>query len=175
MPTFSSFTHPKLPSHTDKYLNFVIDIPFRVSDPNRFLRFQAYVLEKECQLVSFDVPNNMMTGSMLRVENAEFDKLYKLNKMTLESSGATVKGDRYSKSVYTSEMKNQSADDVQRKIDLLQKGRREERDWQPAQLLLARCGLRDPHENKKVKPPMYFKGSESKKGYTEFEKRETLN
>lgn len=73
-------------------------------------------------------------------------------------------------------MKNQES--LQKKIDELQKklvNRREERDWQPAHLLLARCGIKDPHEQKKVKPPMYFKGMESKKGYTEFEKRETLN
>jgi hypothetical protein len=63
-----------------KYLNFIIDIPFRYSDPGKFLRFQAYVLEKEGQLVYFDVPNNMMTGSKMREENLEFAKLHELDK-----------------------------------------------------------------------------------------------
>lgn len=49
------------------------------------LRFQSYVLEKECQLVYFHVPNNMMTGSQIRLENQEFEKLFKLNKLALES------------------------------------------------------------------------------------------
>jgi len=35
--------------------------------------------------------------------------------------------------------------------------------------------LKDPHADKKVKPPMYFKGHEIRKGYTEFDKRDTLN
>ena len=48
-------------------------------------------------------------------------------------------------------------------------------DWQPAHLLLTRFGLSDPHENRKVKPPMYFKNMESKKSHTDFEKKETLS
>ncbi len=68
-------------------------------------------------------------------------------------------------------------EEIQKRIDELQKSlnRREERDWQPAHLLLTRCGLKDPHADKQVKPPMYFKGHEMRKGYTEFEKKETLN
>ncbi len=44
-------------------------------------------------------------------------------------------------------------------------------------MLLARCGIKDPHKDKKVKPPMYFRGqgSDKQKGYTEFEKKDTLN
>jgi hypothetical protein len=39
-----------------------IELPFK-SDYKKVLRFKAYVLEKEGQLVTFDVPNNMMKGS----------------------------------------------------------------------------------------------------------------
>ena len=63
----------------------MIEIPFRLSDPNKMLRFQSYVLEKECQLVYFHVPNNMMTGSQIRLENQEFEKLFKLNKLALQT------------------------------------------------------------------------------------------
>jgi hypothetical protein len=64
------------PLPSDKHLNFAIEIPFRYSDPNKYTRFQAYVLERESQLVYFDVPNNMMTGSQLKRESQEFDTLY---------------------------------------------------------------------------------------------------
>ena len=56
----------------------MIDVPFKL-DERKFLRFKAYMLEKEGQLVPFDVPNNMMTGSQLRQEKEEFEKLIKLN------------------------------------------------------------------------------------------------
>ena len=59
----------------------MIDIPFKLTDPNKYLRFQAWVLEREGQLVPFAVPNNMMTGSQLRQENADFERLHKLNKL----------------------------------------------------------------------------------------------
>jgi hypothetical protein len=43
-------------------------------------------------------------------------------------------------------------------------------------LLLTRCAIRDPHKDKKVKPPMFFRNHvEVGKGYTEFEKKDTLN
>jgi hypothetical protein len=67
--------------------------------------------------------------------------------------------------------------EIEKKIAALEKSinRREERDWQPAHLLLLRCGIRDPHEKRKVKPPMYFKNmNEGGKGYTEFEKKDVL-
>lgn len=96
---------------SEKYLTFVIDIPFRHSDPGKMLRFQSYVLEKEGQLVTFDVPNNMMTGSQIKHENIEFDKLKRLNKIAMES-GQIMMGDKYSRSVYTSEMKNLSDSDI---------------------------------------------------------------
>ncbi|TNV81789.1 hypothetical protein FGO68_gene12465 [Halteria grandinella] len=174
-PSSSNFAPAAQPNQVSlKYLTFHIDIPFRYSDPGKFLRFQAYILEKEGQLVYFDVPNNMMTGSQMRVENQEFEKLHKLHKLAGEQ-GYTTQGDTYQKGVFTSEMKNSG--DIQKKIDALEKSlnRREERDWQPAHLLLLRCALRDPHEQRKVKPPMYFKSKEQKKGYTEFDSRETLN
>ena len=158
----TGFTPAKNSGHTDKFLTFVIEIPFRVSDPGKFLRFQSYVLDKEGQLVTFDVPNNMMTGSQIRLENLEFDRLFKLNKRAIEVGDLGPKKDEYQKGVYTSEMKNQSAGDIQKKIETLERSinRREERDWQPAHLLLTRCGIMDPHESKKIKPPMYFKNME---------------
>lgn len=141
------------------------------------LRFQSYVLEKEGQLVYFQVPNNMMKGSQLREESQEFEKLFKLNKLQMEA-GAPQQ-DKYSRSVVSSEMKSKqtSAEDLQKKIEALQKSlnQREERDWQPAHLLLSRCGIKDPHESKKVKPPMYFRESDQQRGYTSFEKRDVLN
>jgi|LauGreDrversion4_2_1035121.scaffolds.fasta_scaffold157350_1 hypothetical protein len=70
-------------------------------------------------------------------------------------------------------------EEIERRIDEIERSvrRREERDWQPAQLLLTRCGIRDPHKDKKVKPPMYFRNhnADKQKGYTEFEKKDTLN
>ena len=134
----------------------------------------------------FEVPNNMMTGSQMREEGAEFEKLYRLNKLAKEKGVAdrkeTSSSNEYQKGVYTSEMKQKAgvagdAAELEKRIEELQKSlnRREEREWQPAHLLLTRCGLQDPHAYKKVKPPMYFKGNEVRKGYTEFEKRETLN
>lgn len=77
------------PAHLDKYLTFAIDIPFRTSDPGRFLRFKAYLLELEGQLVPFAVPNQMMTGSQLRQETEEFERLRKLNKIAL-ANGSTA-------------------------------------------------------------------------------------
>jgi len=62
----------------------VIDIPFKETDPKKFLRFKAWILESEGQLVPFDVPNNMMTGSQMKLENQEFERLYKLNKLARE-------------------------------------------------------------------------------------------
>lgn len=151
-------------------------------DARKYLRFQSWVLEKEGQLVPFEVPNNMMTGSQMREEGAEFEKLYRLNKLAREKGVAdnASASSEYQKGVYTSEMKQKATGDgseLERRIEELQRSlnRREEREWQPAHLLLTRCGLQDPHADKKVKPPMYFKGHEVRKGYTEFEKRETLN
>jgi hypothetical protein len=39
------------------------------------LRFEAMFLEDQGQLIVFDVPNNMMTGSQLLKEKEEFKKL----------------------------------------------------------------------------------------------------
>jgi hypothetical protein len=69
-------------------------------------------------------------------------------------------------------------EEVQKKIEEIERQviRREEKEWQPAQMLLARCGVRDPHKDKKVKPPMFFRNHvEVAKGYTEFERKDTLN
>lgn len=49
------------------------------------LRFKAYVLDKNGQIVPFDVPNNMMKGSQLKEENELFDKLHKLNEFAISS------------------------------------------------------------------------------------------
>jgi hypothetical protein len=59
-------------------------------------------------LVPFDVPNNMMTGSKMKEENSEFEKLHKLNKLAKEKGTPTENTDAYSKGVYTSEMKSRT-------------------------------------------------------------------
>ncbi len=58
-----------------------------------------------------------------------------------------------------------SKEEIERRIDEIERSvrRREERDWQPAQLLLTRCGIRDPHKDKKVNPPMYFRNHNADK------------
>jgi hypothetical protein len=47
--TLSASFKPKSsePGHLTKYLTFVIDIPFKVTDARKYLRFQSWVLEKE--------------------------------------------------------------------------------------------------------------------------------
>ena len=40
-------------------------------------RFEAFWLEEQGQLIVFDVPNNMMTGSQLRKEKDEFTGIVK--------------------------------------------------------------------------------------------------
>ena len=52
----------------------------------------------------FDVPNNMMTGSVMKVENAEFEKLFKINKLALEKGVGMYSNNKTG--IYTSEMKN---------------------------------------------------------------------
>lgn len=119
-----------------------------------------------------------MTGSLIKQENQEFEKLYTLNKRLLESlSKDDKKPQAHSEyGVYSSELKQRHKDSIKQRIEELEKSmkRREEVDWQPAHLLLNRFGLRDPHENRKVKPPMYFKPSASKKEGVEFETKETM-
>ena len=39
------------------------------------LRFEAHYLEDQGQIIVFDIPNNMMTGSMMRKERDEFNRL----------------------------------------------------------------------------------------------------
>eukprot|EP00347_Sterkiella_histriomuscorum_P000370 403376125 len=166
-------------------LNFLIDIPFKTTDSKRYLRFKAYCLDIDGQLVTFDVPNNMMTGSQLKLERQEFDKLIKLNKMmkqqkqeALESGRIDKDQAKYQAGVYTSEMKNRSQQDITKRIEQLEKeiNKREEQNWQPAPLLLTRFGLLDPHESKKIKPPMFFKNlrQEQKQQVTFDSKGETL-
>ena len=101
------------PGHLTKYLTFVIDIPFKAVDARKYLRFQSWVLEKEGQLVPFEVPNNMMTGSQMREEGAEFEKLYRLNKLAREKGVADAASaySEYQKGVYTSEMKQKATGD----------------------------------------------------------------
>jgi hypothetical protein len=80
-----------------------------MSDPRKFTRFQAFVLEREYQLVYFEVPNNMMTGSQLRQESQEFERLFKLNKLAKEKGvedGANNGAGSGKYQVYTSAMKN---------------------------------------------------------------------
>jgi len=41
----------------------------------KVLRFEAHYLEDQGQIIVFDIPNNMMTGSMMRKERDEFNKV----------------------------------------------------------------------------------------------------
>jgi hypothetical protein len=66
-------------------------------------------LELEGQLVPFAVPNQMMTGSQLRQETEEFERLRKLNKIALANGSSTATATQYDKGVYTSEMKKAAA------------------------------------------------------------------
>ena len=96
-------------------------------------------MELEGQLVPFAVPNQMMTGSQLRQETEEFERLRKLNKIAL-ANGSTLNttATQYDKGVYTSEMKkaaavSQTKEEIERRIVEIERSvrRREERDWQP--------------------------------------------
>jgi len=60
------------------------------------------MLEKQGQMVTFPVPNNMMTGSQLKQEAYEFDRYMKLNEQEKEK-----KRDKYQ--VYTSKSKKENA------------------------------------------------------------------
>jgi hypothetical protein len=85
--------------------------------------------------VPFEVPNNMMTGSQMREEGAEFEKLYRLNKLAREKGVTDASSSTgYQRGVYTSEMKQKAAGDgaeLERRIEELQRSlnRREEREW----------------------------------------------
>jgi hypothetical protein len=51
----------------------------------------------------------MMTGSQLRQETEEFERLRKLNKIALANGSTTATATQYDKGVYTSEMKKAAA------------------------------------------------------------------
>lgn len=55
----------------DGMLNLV---PFE-ADEDKLKRFEAHYLEDQGQLIVFDVPNNMMTGSQMRKERDEFNQI----------------------------------------------------------------------------------------------------
>ena len=44
-------------------------------DNDKLLRFEAHYLEKQGQIIVFDIPNNMMTGSQMRKEREEFNEV----------------------------------------------------------------------------------------------------
>ena len=58
----------QIPLQLLKLITFTDDKP-------KMLRFEAMFLEDQGQLIVFDVPNNMMTGSQLLKEKEEFKKL----------------------------------------------------------------------------------------------------
>ena len=49
-------------------------VPFK-DNKDKLLRFEAHYLEDQGQIIVFDIPNNMMTGSMMRKERDEFNKV----------------------------------------------------------------------------------------------------
>ena len=49
-------------------------LPFK-EDKDKVLRFQAHYMEDQGQIIVFDIPNNMMTGSQMRKEREEFNAL----------------------------------------------------------------------------------------------------
>ena len=62
------------------------------------LRFRAHYLEDLGQIIVFDIPNNMMTGSQMRKERDEFNQLLKRHKEKEKTS-------KKSYQVYTSKDK----------------------------------------------------------------------
>ena len=44
-------------------------------DKDKLLRFEAHYLEDQGQIIVFDIPNNMMTGSQMRKEREEFNQV----------------------------------------------------------------------------------------------------
>ena len=54
-------------------------VPFK-EDKDKLLRFRAHYMEDLGQIIVFDIPNNMMTGSMMRREREEFNELLKKHK-----------------------------------------------------------------------------------------------
>lgn len=49
-------------------------VPFK-EDKDKVLRFSAHYFEETGQIIVFDIPNNMMTGSMMRKERDEFNAI----------------------------------------------------------------------------------------------------
>ena len=72
------------------------------------LRFYAYILEKDGQIVPFDVPNNMMTGSVIKEERIEFEKLIKINEYAKENIKEKERSN-YAESICSSETKQQES------------------------------------------------------------------
>ena len=91
-------------------------------------------MEDQGQIIVFDIPNNMMTGSMMRRERDEFNVLLAKHK-ELE------KKRRQSYQVYTSRDKDGEGT---RKIQM------EAIDWQPERLLIYRFNLQNFVQKRKL-------------------------
>ena len=108
------------------------------------LRFEAQWLEDQGQLIVFDVPNNMMTGSMLLKEKEEFKKVID------HYQGWAAKNEPATKSnykVFTRESKL-TAPIESEQVSI----RMTAHTWMPERLLLLRFGLQDPHAHGRNQP-----------------------
>ena len=90
--------------------------------------------------MTFDIPNQMMTGSQLRKEKEEFIEVINAYNAVLEKQADSSKGE-----VYTSASKPEN---------LQKKGYVEmtSSDWFPDRLLLIRFGLQDIAKRRPKKP-----------------------
>ena len=103
-------------------------VPFK-DNKDKLLRFEAHYLEDQGQIIVFDIPNNMMTGSMMRKERDEFNKVMSQFK-DLQKKRQT------SYQVYTSKDKQNdgtAASGLSIKMEAF--------DWQPDRLLILRFNL----------------------------------
>lgn len=99
-------------------------VPFK-HDRDMLLRFRAHYMEDLGQIIVFDIPNNMMTGSQMRKEREQFNEILKKHKELQQKRKQAYQ-------VYTSKDKQGSS-----KIKM------EAFDWQPERLLIQRFGLQN--------------------------------
>jgi hypothetical protein len=104
------------------------------------IRFRAHFREHLGQVIVFEIPNNMMTGTQLRLEREEFDSIVKLYSQRQERHK-----NHSNYRVYTSEDKLNQGEG---KRDL-ERVKMEVKDWHPERLLLLRFGLQDAGNHSK--------------------------
>lgn len=114
-------------------------VPF-AADSDKLKRFEAHYLENQGQLIVFDVPNNMMTGSQMRREREEFNKI-------LDDFKEIQKRRLASYQVYTSKDKKQ--EEAKKKGSCLEI-KMEASDWQPDRLLILRFNLQNFVAKRKI-------------------------